>query len=209
MLAHYVLARRIMARLLLLVLATLGAAAAKDDPLRSALMMQTKEKLFEIAQKAGIHGYDEDTDIDTMRKLVYEHAQHEKPAGVERKRWDGTDMPADAAPQAKAAPAAAKAAPAAAKAAPASSMDGMSSKIFAKFDANQDGKLSREEMQPMLDATNAAAKAKGEAVPDDFFGTLDKDKVSDPARTRTLAVTVTLTLTLALTLTLILPRTVS
>ena len=96
-----------MVRLLLLVLATLGAAAAKDDPLRSALMMQTKEKLFEIAQKAGIHGYDEDTDIDTMRKLVYEHAQQEKPAGVERKRWDGTDMPADAAPQAKAAPAAA------------------------------------------------------------------------------------------------------
>ena len=185
---------------------TLGAAAAKDDPLRSALMMQTKEKLFEIAQKAGIHGYDEDTDIDTMRKLVYEHAQQEKPAGVERKRWDGTDMPADAAPQAKAAPAAAKAAPAGAS---AGSMDGMSSKIFAKFDANQDGKLSREEMQPMLDATNAAAKAKGEAVPDDFFGTLDKDKVSDPARTRTLAVTLTLTLTLALTLTLILPRTVS
>ena len=195
-----------MARLLVLVLATLGAAAAKDDPLRSALMMQTKEKLFEIAQKAGIHGYDEDTDIDTMRKLVYEHAQQEKPAGVERKRWDGTDMPADAAPQAKAAPAAAKAAPAGAS---AGSMDGMSSKIFAKFDANQDGKLSREEMQPMLDATNAAAKATGEAVPDDFFGTLDKDKVSDPARTRTLAVTVTLTLTLALTLTLILPRTVS
>ena len=186
MLAHYVLARRIMARLLLLVLATLGAAAAKDDPLRSALMMQTKEKLFEIAQKAGIHGYDEDTDIDTMRKLVYEHAQHEKPAGVERKRWDGTDMPADAAPQAKAAPAAAKAAPATAKAAPAGasagSMDGMSSKIFAKFDANQDGKLSREEMQPMLDATNAAAKAKGEAVPDDFFGTLDKDKVTRTLR---------------------------
>ena len=84
MLAHYVLARRIMARLLVLVLATLGAAAAKDDPLRSALMMQTKEKLFEIAQKAGIHGYDEDTDIDTMRKLVYEHAQHEKPCWTAR-----------------------------------------------------------------------------------------------------------------------------
>ena len=163
-----------MVRLLLLVLATLGAAAAKDDPLRSALMMQTKEKLFEIAQKAGIHGYDEDTDIDTMRKLVYEHAQQEKPAGVAHKRWDGTDMPTDA-PQAKAAPAAAKAAP-------AGSMDGMSSKIFAKFDANQDGKLSREEMQPMLDATNAAAKAKGEAVPDDFFGTLDKDKVTRTLR---------------------------
>jgi hypothetical protein len=162
-----------MGRLLVLVVATLGAAAAKDDPLRSALMMQTKEKLFEIAQKAGIHGYDEDTDIDTMRKLVYEHAQQEKPAGVERKRWDGTDMPADAAPRAKAAPAAAKAA-----AVGAGSMDSMSSKIFSKFDANQDGKLSREEMQPMLDATNAAAKAKGEAVPDDFFGTLDKDKAT-------------------------------
>ena len=28
----------------------------------------------------------------------------------------------------------------------------------------------------MLDATNAAAEAKGEAVPSDFFGSLDKDK---------------------------------
>merc|ERR1719162_1716309 len=120
-----------MFRLVVLVAATFAVAAAKDDPLRSALMMQTKEKLFEIAQKAGIHGYDEDTEIDTMRKLVYEHAQQEKPAGVERKRWDGTDMPA-------------KAAPAKPKAAlPAD----MSSRIFAKLDADQDGKLSRAEMQ--------------------------------------------------------------
>eukprot|EP00964_Phaeocystis_antarctica_P102445 scaffold67793_cov48-Phaeocystis_antarctica.AAC.1 len=36
--------------------------------------------------------------------------------------------------------------------------------------------LTRPPMQPMLDATNAAAEAKGEAVPSDFFGSLDKDK---------------------------------
>jgi hypothetical protein len=161
-----------MLRVLVLVVATFAVAAAKDDPLRGALMMQTKEKLFEIAQKAGIHGYDEDTDIDTMRKLVYEHAQAEKPAGVERKRWDGTDMPAEA----KAAPAAAKAAPAKAQPKAAPSTADMSKQIFSKFDANQDGKLSRAEMQPMLDATNAAAEAKGEAVPSDFFGSLDKDQ---------------------------------
>ena len=160
----------------LVVAATFAVAAAKDDPLRSALMMQTKEKLFEIAQKAGIHGYDEDTEIDTMRKLVYEHAQAEKPAGVERKRWDGTDMPAKAPAEAKASPAAAKAAPAKAQPKAAPSTADMSSQIFAKFDGNQDGKLSRAEMQPMLDATNAAAEAKGEAVPSDFFGSLDKDK---------------------------------
>jgi len=158
-----------MLRLVVLVVATFAVAAAKEDPLRSALMMQTKEKLFEIAQKAGIHGYDEDTEIDTMRKLVYEHAQQEKPAGVERKRWDGTDMPA------KAAPAAAKAAPAKAKPKAALPAD-MSSRIFAKLDADQDGKLSRAEMQPMIDSTNAAAEAAGEAVPSDFFGSLDKDK---------------------------------
>ena len=82
-----------------------------------------------------------------MRKLVYEHAQAEKPAGVERKRWDGTDMPAKAAAAAKAAPAAAKAAPAKPQPKAAPSTADMSSQIFSKFDANQDGKLSRAEMQ--------------------------------------------------------------
>ena len=154
----------------LLVALVATVAAANEDPLRNALMMQTKEKLFEIAQKAGIHGYDEDTEIDTMRKLVYEHAQQEKAEGMVRKRWDGTDMPAKAK-----APAAAKASAKAEKPKAALPSD-MSSRVFAKLDADQDGKLSRAEMQPMIDTTNAAAEAAGEAVPSDFFGSLDKDK---------------------------------
>jgi Ca2+-binding EF-hand superfamily protein len=133
-------------------------------------MMQTKEKLFEIAQKAGLDGYDEATDIDTMRKIVYEHAQQEKPAGVARQRWDGTAMPAAAAP--KAATASATASKSTATGLPSD----MSSRIFSRLDADNDGKLSKAEMQPMIDQTNAAAQAAGEAVPSDFFGNLDKDK---------------------------------
>jgi len=163
-----------------IIAAACALVAGAEDPLRNALMMQTKEKLFEIAQKAGIEGYDEATDIDTMRKLVYEHAQHEKPAGVPRHRWDGTDMPAAS----KAAGEAAKAAATAAgvrtttppKAAAAGLPADMSSRIFARLDADNDGKLSKAEMQPMIDQTNAAARAAGEAVPSDFFGSLDKDK---------------------------------
>mgnify|MGYP002840274201 CR=1 FL=1 len=161
---------RAMKFIALLVALVATVAAANEDPLRNALMMQTKEKLFEIAQKAGIHGYDEDTEIDTMRKLVYEHAQQEKAEGMVRKRWDGTDMPAKAK-----APAAAKASAKAEKPKAALPSD-MSSRVFAKLDADQDGKLSRAEMQPMIDTTNAAAEAAGEAVPSDFFGSLDKDK---------------------------------
>jgi Ca2+-binding EF-hand superfamily protein len=139
------------------------SVVAEDDPLRNAIMMKTKEELVGIAEKASLP-HATDADLDTMRALIYEFAQREKPAHIPRKRWDGTEMPAESA--------GAKAPESGGKPLP----QDMGARMFASLDKNGDGKLSREEMQPMIDKTNAAAKAAGETVPTDFFGSLDKNQ---------------------------------
>lgn len=52
-------------------------------------------------------------------------------------------------------------------------LEGMAAAMFKSLDRNLDGKLSREEMAPMIEKTNAMAAAKGESIPGDFFASLD------------------------------------
>ena len=217
--------------LALLLLLLMGTAA---DPLREAIMGQTEAQLEGIAHRVGIdHGVMQgEGRLEALRKAVFEFAQSEKPAGVERFAWDGTPLEADApAAKDKAAPATAAPAKASSEAqrrlrlktsgqlramldefsvaypagaskeallslaeeagllerwealhppqkkAPSSS-GGMADMLFASLDRDSDGSLSREEMAGLIEKTNAAAKAQGEAVPADFFASIDADGIA-------------------------------
>lgn len=149
-------------RVVVIALISLVAVAQEADPLRNAIMLKSIEDLVGIASKAGLE-HAKDADLESMRALIYEFAQREKPAHVPRKRWDGSEMPAagktdDASAQAK-------------SALPAD----MGARMFASLDKDGDGKLSRDEMATMIEKANAAAKAQGESVPSDFFGSLDRN----------------------------------
>ena len=164
---------------LALLAALVSAQAPGSDPLRDAVMLKSHDQLIEITTRLGLAVPDGASD-DAIRAIIYEGAQDEKPAHVPKKRWDGSDMPdaeaAEKAAKLKVFPAGSSKKPAQ-SAQPATGMarENMEDHTFKALDRDSDGKLSREEMSPIIERTNAEARAKGEQVPADFFGTLDTD----------------------------------
>ena len=161
---------------LALLAALVSAQAPGSDPLRDAVMLKSHDQLTQITTHLGLVVPD-GASADEIRAIIYEAAQNEKPAHVPKKRWDGSDMPDDEALE-KAAklkkPAESPKKPAQ-SAQPVTGTQDMEALTFKTLDRDSDGKLSREEMSPIIERTNEQARAKGEQVPDDFFGTLDTD----------------------------------
>ncbi len=164
---------------LALLAALVSAQAPGSDPLRDAVMLKSHDQLIEITTRLGLAVPDGASD-DAIRAIIYEGAQDEKPAHVPKKRWDGSDMPddeaAEKAAKLKVFPAESSKKPAqSAQPATGEARENMEDHTFKALDRDSDGKLSREEMSPIIERTNAEARAKGEQVPADFFGTLDTD----------------------------------
>jgi len=164
---------------LALLAALVSAQAPGSDPLRDAVMLKSHDQLIGITTRLGVAVPDGASD-DAIRAIIYEGAQDEKPAHVPKKRWDGSDMPdaeaAEKAAKLKVFPAGSSKKPAqSAQPATGKARENMEDHTFKALDRDSDGKLSREEMSPIIERTNAEARAKGEQVPADFFGTLDTD----------------------------------
>jgi hypothetical protein len=70
------------------LLAVLACASCEEDRLRSSIMLKSAKELKDICDKAWIPLPDgvEDPPIETLRALVYEFAQQERP-GVPIKPW--------------------------------------------------------------------------------------------------------------------------
>ena len=157
----------------MLLLLTLVAQAQAGDPRVCALRERSAEGLRDICEKASIPCAG--ADAEAMRSLIYEKMQGEIPGNTEVKPWPGPGEPGEckAAVQQKATPTPEQ---------PAQQEDSkqtvhMAAMLFQKLDRDADGKLTRAEMQSMVDNVNAAAKAKGEPE-HDLFATLDQDKDS-------------------------------
>ena len=159
-----------MAACALALAALVSAQAPGSDPLRDALLLKSRDKLVEITTRVGMTVPDGASD-DALRAMIYESAQHEKPAHVPKRRWDGSEMPASEIEQKQHM----FKKPADTPQPAATEPGDVSGQMFAALDRDRDGRLSREEMAPMIERTNAQARAQGEEVPADFFGTLDTD----------------------------------
>jgi len=141
-----------------LLVVFVGLTACQDEtPLIKAIRSKSAEQLKAILVQASVE-HPADADAETLRGLLFEHAQKEIPGG-QVKPWPG---PAD--PSAKPAPVEPER--------KAKMPAGMADMFFKKLDVNQDGVLSREEMQGMIDEVNAAATAKGLPT-HDLFSSLD------------------------------------
>jgi len=141
------------------ICAVFAAAASEEDKLREAIMMKSAEELKTICSKASIALPEDDPPIDTLRALVYEYGQRERPGNLPIKPWSRIGMPASKAKPAKG----------------GSGMRQYSSAFFQKMDKNGDGKLSQAELQPLIDQTNERAKAMGEPVQENLWTQLDAD----------------------------------
>jgi len=142
------------------------------NPRVCALRVRSLEELKVICEKASVPVEDEATAED-LRIALYAKLQAEIP-GAEIEQWPGPGEPGEcehfhakiaAAKQAKEASQAQEAA----KTAVPPKID-----LHKRLDSDGDGKLSRAEMQGMIDSVNKAAEAKGEATYD-LFTNLDKN----------------------------------
>ena len=146
----------------------LGAACDAVDPLLAAICKKDSESLKKVVDAAAergkaIDGLPENPNLEELRAAIYKQAQGEVP-GQEPKPYPGCE----------AAGASAGTNAGAGKKPPADMMSQMADMLLKKKDVDKDGKLSREEMQQLIDATNAQAKAGGQAEVD-FFKAVDKD----------------------------------
>jgi len=146
------------------------AASGEEDRLRQAILLKSAEQLKDICSKANIPLPEEDPPIYTLRALVYEFGQRERPGNMPIKPWSSGDGDG-ASPAGKAKSASTpKAAPGAAQ-----SSSKMAAQFFSKMDKDDDGRLSPAELQPIIDQTNAKAKAMGEPEQANMFKQLDAD----------------------------------
>ena len=145
--------RRSIAVLPLLLVAAVVHAA---DPRVCALRKKDLAGLKEICDKAQV-AYDADADAEALRAALYEKMQGEIPGKVGVDPWPGPGSPGECDDQGGV------------------KTEDMGSMIFRKLDADHDGKLTKAEIQPMVDQVNQAAKAKGEAEYD-LFASLDTNK---------------------------------
>jgi hypothetical protein len=158
---------RLLSSALVLVLCVAQVAA---DSLITAICSKTKEQLEAVVSAAAARGkpmeVPEGADHDTLAAALYASAKKEvDPAHAAP--WPGCDGVPPPSP---------KPAPQAAK--PTEQWKQMAKMVFKKHDANGDGELTREELQTMIEQTNAAAKAQGKvAFEGDFFDSVDANKV--------------------------------
>ena len=144
----------------LLVVAVVHVQAA--DPRVCALRRKDLAGLKDICDKAQL-ACEPDADAETIRAMIYEKMQGEIPGKVGVDPWPGPGQPGECDEQGGA------------KAQGGGTTEDMGSMIFRKLDADHDGKLTKAEIQPMVDQVNQAAKAKGEAEYD-LFASLDTNK---------------------------------
>jgi len=157
---------------------------AAQDRLVQAICKKSEEELKAVFANAAAKGaaidIPEGADKDSMAAILYKQAQGEIPGGGEPKPWpgcDGVDISSPTTPAADSKPPK----PAVrSKQAVDGGMNGMTAEKMAKLlfranDKDKDGKLSRTELQTMVEQTNAAAKAKGEPEVD-FFKAVDRDQ---------------------------------
>uniref|UniRef100_A0A7S0L582 EF-hand domain-containing protein n=1 Tax=Coccolithus braarudii TaxID=221442 RepID=A0A7S0L582_9EUKA len=149
------------------LVAYVGLTSA-EDPLVRAIRSRTVDQLRQICTKASL-----DCSVDATRNelaaIVYEHAQKEVPEEHRQplKQWPGLGDESELTSSTGAGPKPKSATPA--------TSSKIASSFFEKLDKNRDGTLSRDEMQEMVDQTNAAARAKG--IPElDLFPLIDQNK---------------------------------
>ena len=165
-----------MSKLVSLLAIVVGLVAVvhgqEANPRVCALRVRSLKELKVICEKASVPVDDEATAED-LRIALYAKLQAEIP-GAEIEPWPGPGEPGEcehfhakiaAAKQAKEAAQAQEAA----KTAVPPKID-----LHKRLDSDGDGKLSRAEMQGMIDSVNKAAEAKGEATYD-LFTNLDKN----------------------------------
>ena len=154
----------------------MAEAAEEVDPLVRAIRSKSDEQLREICTKmaeAGTGLYcPPGAEHEALSAMIYKHAQEEVPPEHRKptKPWPG---PGEAAAAKRAAPGGGGGGgggggmPTDAKS--------IASMMFSRMDRDADGSLSKAEMQPMIDSTNAQAKARGEPTVDNLFEQIDKD----------------------------------
>ena len=158
-----------MSRILSVVALLSGACYAQEpDRLLVAVCARSKDQLQQLIDAAASKGktiqVPENADVEAMRAAIYRDAQGEIP-GHAAKEYPGCEgVPKPAAPAASGKP----------KSAAASPMERMAEMLMSKKDINKDGKLSREEMQELIESTNKQAKQMGQAEVD-FFKSVDQD----------------------------------
>lgn len=157
-----------------LVACTSCAAQDASNPLLKAICGRTEDQLRAIVKQAAERGQPidvaEDAGKDALAAAVYASASAEKPGGSAQP-WPGCDAVATEAAK----PAAASAGSAQGAKPSASAFGQMTDMLFKTQDKDKDGRLSREELQKMIDQTNAAAKAQGVSGSVDFFTAVDKN----------------------------------
>lgn len=157
-----------------------------QDRLVEAICKKSEADLKAVFANAASKGaaidVPEGADKDAMAAILYKQAQGEIPGGDVPKPWPGcggVDASSSATPVADAKPPKQprQAAPSkqAGGGANGMSAENMAKLLFRANDKDKDGKLSRTELQMMVDQTNAAAKAKGEPEVD-FFKAVDRDQ---------------------------------
>uniref|UniRef100_A0A7S2BSG7 EF-hand domain-containing protein n=1 Tax=Haptolina brevifila TaxID=156173 RepID=A0A7S2BSG7_9EUKA len=152
-----------------LAFASFGLANS-SDPRVCAIRSKSLEELKAICDQAQVP-YQEDDDAETIRAALYAKMQTEIPGSTGVKPWPGVGKPGecdDFKPKGGKTQGAPAAEP---------DLSKVSSMLFKRLDADGDGKLSRTEMQGMIDTVNAEATRKGEPTYD-LFDKLDQNKDS-------------------------------